>query len=134
MLMYLLKRLLYVLPVAFGVSIICFLLVHIAPGDPLSAVLPPDASAQLQEEMRRVYGFDRALPIQFGLWLMKALHGDLGRSIATGRPVLDEVGKAVRHTMVIAMLAPIIGFAVGCPFRFVPASFPVAWVHRAAST
>src|SRR5258708_6696802 len=134
MLMYLLKRLLYVLPVAFGVSIICFLLVHIAPGDPLSAVLPPDASAQLQEEMRRVYGFDRALPIQFGLWLMKALHGDLGRSIATGRPVLDEVGKAVGNTMVIAMLATIIGFAFGCTFGFVAGYFRGSWLDRAAST
>src|SRR5258708_39425739 len=99
MLMYLLKRLLYVLPVAFGVSIICFLLVHNAPGDPLSAVLPPDASAQLQEEMRRVYGFDRALPIQFGLWLLKALHGDLVRSIATRPPVLVQVVTPDAHTM-----------------------------------
>src|SRR5260221_11455148 len=133
MLMYLLKRLLYVLPVAFGVSIICFLLVHIAPGDPLSAVLPPDASAQLQEEMRRVYGFDRALPIQFGLWLMKALHGDLGRSIATGRPVLDEVGKAAGNTMGIAMLATIIGFPFGCPFGIVAGHLPGPWLARAAS-
>src|SRR5258708_24554690 len=118
MLMYLLKRFLYVLPVAFGVSIICFLLVHIAPGDPLSAVLPPDASAQLQEEMRRVYGFDRALPIQFGLWLMKALHGDLGKPIATRPPVLAEVGKAVGNTMGIPKSTTIIGFPFGCTFGF----------------
>ena len=54
MLKYIAERILYTLPVAFGVSIVCFMLVHIAPGDPLTSILPPDASAQLQEEMRRM--------------------------------------------------------------------------------
>jgi peptide/nickel transport system permease protein len=102
---YLLKRLLYVLPVAFGVSIICFLLVHIAPGDPLNAVLPPDASADMQEEMRRIYRFDKPLPVQFGLWLLKTLRGDLGKSIDSSRPVFDEIRDAVGNTLTIAVLA-----------------------------
>jgi len=89
MLKYLAKRILYVLPVAFGVSLFCFLLVHIAPGDPLTSVLPPDASQAMQDELRKIYGFDRPLPVQFGLWLLKALQGDLGTSIATGRPVAE---------------------------------------------
>src|SRR6267154_18703 len=134
MLIYLLKRLLYVLPVAFGVSIVCFLLIHIAPGDPLSAVLPPDASAQMQEEMRHIYGFDRPLPIQFGLWLAKALQGDLGTSIATGRPVFDEVSKAVGNTLMIAILATLIGFVVGGLSGFVAGYFRGSWLDRAAST
>jgi peptide/nickel transport system permease protein len=134
MLVYLLKRFLYVVPVALGVSVICFLLVHIAPGDPLSAVLPPDASQQMQDEMRRIYGFDRPLPVQFGLWLMKALEGDLGRSIATGRPVLDEVTKAVGNTTMLAVLATAIGFVFGCSFGFVAGYFRGSWLDRAAST
>jgi peptide/nickel transport system permease protein len=134
MLIYLLKRCLYVLPVAFGVSIICFLLVHIAPGDPLSAVLPPDASAEMQEEMRRIYGFDQPLPIQFWLWLVKALHGDLGTSIATGRPVFDEVRKAVGNTTMIAVLATLIGFIVGCLFGFVAGYFRGSLLDRVASS
>jgi len=60
MLLYILKRLLYVTPVAFGVSIVCFLLVHIAPGDPLSAILPADAPLSLQEQMKAAYGFRSA--------------------------------------------------------------------------
>jgi peptide/nickel transport system permease protein len=134
MLIYLLKRCLYVLPVAFGVSIICFLLVHIAPGDPLSAVLPPDASADMQEEMRRIYGFDQPLPIQFWLWLVKALHGDLGTSIATGRPVFDEVRKAVGNTTMIAVLATLIGFIVGCLFGFAAGYFRGSLLDRVASS
>src|SRR5271155_1817594 len=102
MLSYFLKRLVYVIPVAFGVSVFCFLLVHIAPGDPLTLILPPDASQQMQDEMRHIYGFDRPLPIQYWLWLVKALQGDLGQSIATGRPVLQEVSKAVGNTVMVA--------------------------------
>jgi peptide/nickel transport system permease protein len=133
MLTYLLKRLLYVLPVAFGGSVICFLLIHIAPGDPLSSVLPPDASADMQEEMRHIYGFDRPLPVQFWLWLTNALHGNLGTSIATGRPVLSEVSNAVGNTVMIALAATFIGFLLGSFFGFVAGYFRGSWLDRVAS-
>ena len=111
--LYILRRVLYVLPVAIGVSIICFLLVHLAPGDPLTAVMPIDATAEQQAEMRRAYGFDQPLPIQYGIWLWKVLHGDLGNSIATGRPVLAEVRRAVGNTLILASVATVIGFTFG---------------------
>jgi peptide/nickel transport system permease protein len=130
---YFLKRLIYVAPVALGVSFFCFLLVHIAPGDPLTSVLPPDASAAQQEEMRRIYGFDKPLPVQFVLWLWKALQGDLGVSIATGRPVAAEVGKAVGNTLIIALLAMVIGFLLGSLFGFIAGYFKGSWLDRAAS-
>ena len=134
MLKFLLKRILYVIPVAFGVSVICFLLVHLAPGDPLVSILPPDASAQLQAEMRTIYGFDRPLPVQFGLWLLRALHGDLGTSIATGRSVIEEVSRAVGNTVMLAMLAAIIGFLFGLLFGFLAGYFRDTWIDRAVTT
>ena len=73
MLIYIAKRLVLVVPVVFAVALVCFLLVHIAPGDPLVSVLPPDASQALAEQMRKAYGFDRPLPVQFGIWVWKAL-------------------------------------------------------------
>jgi peptide/nickel transport system permease protein len=133
MLTYLLKRLVHTLPVAFGVSVVCFLLVHIAPGDPLTSVLPPDASAQLQAEMRKIYGFDRPLPVQFGLWAVKTLQGDLGTSIATGRPVASELKKAIGNTLMLAVLATLIGFILGCLFGFVAGYFRGSWIDRLAS-
>ncbi|MDP3254897.1 ABC transporter permease, partial [Bosea sp. (in: a-proteobacteria)] len=133
MLKYLAKRILYVLPVAFGVSLFCFLLVHIAPGDPLTSVLPPDASQAMQDELRKIYGFDRPLPVQFGLWLMKALQGDLGTSIATGRPVAAEVWRAVGNTLLIAGLATVIGFVFGCFFGFVAGYFRGSYLDKFAS-
>ena len=81
MLAYIAKRLVLVVPVVFAVALVCFLLVHIAPGDPLVSVLPPDASAGARRtDASKAYGFDRPLPVQFGIWLWKAL------SMATSAP------------------------------------------------
>jgi peptide/nickel transport system permease protein len=133
MLIYIAKRLVYTLPVALGVSIVCFLLVHIAPGDPLTSVLPPDASAQLQAEMRKIYGFDRPLVVQYGLWVAKTLQGDLGVSIATGRSVATELSSALGNTLMLAVLATLIGFLFGCLFGFVAGYFQGSWLDKLAS-
>jgi peptide/nickel transport system permease protein len=133
MLAYAFKRLLMTLPVALGVSLVCFLLVHIAPGDPLVSVLPPDASEALQAQMRALYGFDRPLPVQYGLWLWKAVQGDLGTSIATGRPVALELGKAIGNTVMLAVLATVIGFVLGCLFGFVAGYFRDSPLDKIAS-
>jgi peptide/nickel transport system permease protein len=133
MLIYVLKRLLYVTPVVIGVSIICFLLVHIAPGDPLSAILPADATQQQVEQMRAAYGFDKPLPVQYALWFWKVLHGDLGTSIATGRSVAAEVMRAVSNTLILATVATLIGFTFGALFGFVAGYFRDSWIDKAAS-
>ena len=130
---YLLRRLAYTLPIMVGVALVCFALVHLAPGDPLVSILPPDASAELQERLRELYGFNRTLPEQFASWLWRALHGDLGASIASGRPVADEVMRAVANTLRIAMLATFIGFLLGSLFGFVAGYFQGSWVDKAAS-
>jgi peptide/nickel transport system permease protein len=134
MFVYTLMRLIYVIPVALGVSLVCFLLVHLAPGDPLIAVLPPDASAQLQAEMRTLYGFDRPLPVQFAMWFWRVLHGDLGTSIATGRAVAEEVWRAVGNTVMLAILAAIIGFVVGVACGFLAGYFRDSFVDRLVTT
>jgi peptide/nickel transport system permease protein len=133
LLLYALKRLVYVLPVAFGVSIVCFLLVHLAPGDPLTAIMPIDATAEQQAQMRAAYGFDKPLPVQYGIWLFKVLQGDLGASIASGRPVASEVGRAVGNSLILASLATLIGFGFGTFFGFVAGYFRGSLLDRLAS-
>lgn len=130
MLAFIAKRLLLVMPVVFAVALVCFMLVHIAPGDPLVSVLPPDASVQLAEQMKKAYGFDRPLPVQFGIWLWKALHGDLGTSIASGRSVTEEVFRAVGNTLRLAFLAAFIGFVFGALFGFTAGYFRDSWIDR----
>jgi len=133
MIAYLLRRLLYTLPIMVGVALVCFALVHLAPGDPLVSVLPPDASAELQAQLRTLYGFDRSLPEQFFSWVWRAVQGDLGTSIATSRPVTAEVMTAVVNTLRLAVVATLIGFFFGCLFGFVAGYFRNSWIDRGAS-
>lgn len=133
MLAYLLRRVLYTLPIMAGVALVCFALVHLAPGDPLVAILPPDASEDLQKQLRTLYGFDRSLPEQFFSWVWRALQGDLGTSIATSRPVAAEVMTAVVNTLRVAVVATLIGFFFGCLFGFVAGYFRNSIVDRIAS-
>jgi len=133
LLSYLIRRLVYALPIMLGVALVCFALVHIAPGDPLVSVLPPDASAELAARIRQLYGFDRSYPEQFVSWLWRAVQGDLGTSIATGRPVRDEVFRAVGNTLRLAAIATLIGFILGSLFGFVAGYFRNTWIDRLAS-
>ena len=131
---FLLRRIVYTIPIMLGVSIVCFALVHISPGDPLVSILPPDASIELQEQLMAIYGFDRSYPEQFLRWLGRALQGDLGNSIATGRPVTSEVFNAVGNTLILAVTATVIGFTLGSLFGFVAGFFRDSWIDKLAST
>ncbi|MFT4265927.1 MAG: ABC transporter permease [Xenophilus sp.] len=133
MLAYLLRRIVYTLPIMLGVALVCFSLVHIAPGDPLVSVLPADASAELQAQLRTAYGFDRPLPEQFARWVWRALHGDLGLSIGTSRPVATEVMRAVGNTLQLAVAATLVAFVLGCFFGFVAGYFRNSLLDRFAS-
>lgn len=110
------RRILYALPIAIGVTVVCFSLVHLAPGDPLNAVVGPDAPAEVVETLKRAYGFDKPLPVQYARWLMRAISGDLGRSIATGRPVATEMRAAIGNSVVLAVIGAALGFTFGCLF------------------
>ena len=133
MLGFLLRRLIYSLPIMLGVALVCFGLVHLAPGDPLVSILPPDASADLQAQLIELYGFNRSYPEQFVTWVWRALQGDLGTSIASNRPVAAEVMTAVGNTLRLAMLATLIGFVLGSLFGFVAGYFQNSWLDKFAS-
>jgi peptide/nickel transport system permease protein len=133
MLNFLFRRVLYTLPIMLGVALVCFALVHVSPGDPLVSILPPDASAELQAQLLELYGFNRSYPEQFVSWVWRALQGDLGTSIASGRAVTDEVVRAVINTLRLAVLAMLIGFFLGCLFGFVAGYFQNSWLDKGAS-
>ena len=110
---YLIKRLLFAIPIALAVTALCFSLVYLAPGDPLSAVLPSDASQEVVDLVKAEYGLDKPVPVQYLLWLKRAVTGDLGKSISSGRPVAEEIGKAIGNSLLLAGLASALAFTVG---------------------
>src|SRR5487761_2317485 len=113
MIRYILRRFLYVIPIALGVSIVCFSLVYIAPGDPLETVLPPDATAATIAIVKHAYGFDKPIPVQYFIWLGHVLTGNFGMSIADGRPVILDVTEALANTALLALFAVPLSFFVG---------------------
>jgi peptide/nickel transport system permease protein len=130
MLSYISRRILYAIPIAFGVSVVCFSLVYIAPGDPLQTVMPPDATADMIAVVRQAYGFDKPLPVQFVIWLGKVMTGDFGMSIATRRPVLQELILALSNTGLLALFAVPISFITGFLMGTVAGCFPGRWIDR----
>ncbi|TPG49210.1 ABC transporter permease [Roseomonas nepalensis] len=132
MLLYLVRRVLYAIPIALSVGLVCFMLVQIAPGDPINAIVPADAPQEVVEQVRRDYGLDKPLPVQFGLWLMRVVQGDLGRSLATGRPVTADLASAVGNTLTLALVAAGIGFVMGTLLGTVAAVFRGSLLDKAA--
>jgi peptide/nickel transport system permease protein len=110
--LYAARRIVYAVPIAIGVTVICFCLVFLAPGDPIQMLLPPDASQQDVEYLKKLYGFDRPIPIQYAKWLARAARGDLGVSLQTSRPVFDEVSRALSNTVTISLGAVMLAFSL----------------------
>ncbi len=125
-----LRRILYAVPIALGVSIVCFSLVYLAPGDPLQTILPSDASADTIALIKHEYGFDRPIPVQYALWLWHVVHGDFGVSIATRRPVVLEVTDSLYNTMMLAIFAVPLAFGIGYVFGAIAGCFPGTWLDR----
>lgn len=110
---YAARRIFFAIPTLFGVSIIMFFLLFVAPGDPLASLLPPDASADQRDKLAHHMGLDRPIIVQYGKWLAHALQGDLGRSIQRGTPVFPEVIEAIKNTVLLAVIAAALSISTG---------------------
>jgi peptide/nickel transport system permease protein len=110
-------RLIGVLPVMFGVSVVIFILMHLAPGDVTTVLLGPQATEAAKIELRHALGLDQPLPLQYGKWLLRTLTGDFGTSIATQLNVATLVLPRFLNTMLLTVaslfLSIVIGYGVG---------------------
>jgi peptide/nickel transport system permease protein len=99
---YIVRRLILVVPVLFGISVIVFLVMSLIPGDPATAILGAYATPENVARINRELGLDQPLPLQYVTWLSGVLQGDLGRSYSLNRPVIDEVLERLGPTLVLA--------------------------------
>jgi peptide/nickel transport system permease protein len=104
-----------IIPVLFGISLLVFLLVHLIPGDVAQILLGTQATDQQLETLRRTFGLDRPLPVQYLDWLSHILRGDFGVSFRTNRPVLPDLVARFGVTLQLTLTSMVIALAVSIP-------------------
>jgi peptide/nickel transport system permease protein len=110
-----LTRLLTMIATLFGVAVVVFVVIRVAPGDPISMMLPPGASQADIDRLRALYGLDKSLVEQFVIWLTGVVHGDFGTSISLRQNVLGLVLGRLPATLELSIFALLIALAVGLP-------------------
>ena len=114
---YVVRRLLHVVPVLLGVSVVVFLTMKLVPGDQAEALLGPQATPEGMAQIRHALGLDRPIYVQYGRWLWLVLHGDFGYSWNLGRPALDVLLPKIANTLILGvasfLLAVFLGVAGG---------------------
>ncbi len=124
MLSYILKRLLLMIPLVFGITIITFAVIHLAPGEPLGVGVEMSlkASAQAMETLRQLYGLDRPLHVQYIDWLKRFVQFDFGKSFVDGREVIDKIKERVPITLTINLLSMFLILLVAIPIGVMSAA------------
>jgi len=112
---YVVRRVLAIIPVLFGISVLVFALVHLIPGDVAQILLGTQATDQQIETLRRTFGLDRPLPVQYVDWLSHILRGDFGVSFRTNRPVLPDLVARFGVTLQLTLVSMVIALVVAIP-------------------
>ncbi len=128
---YLARRLLTALPVLFGVVTITFLLIHFVPGDPVDIMLGDQASALDRQALRAELGLDRPLPAQYARFWSGLLVFDLGRSMQSKRPIVEEIAERFPATAELTFAAMLLAVAIGLPLGVLAAVRRRTWLDRA---
>jgi peptide/nickel transport system permease protein len=118
---FVVRRVLLVVPVLFGLLVLTFVLVRIVPNDPAAALAGQNATPQQVAEIRTKYGFDRPLVVQFVVYLQQVVQGDFGASIYSGRPVATDIGQRLPATLELTFTALALGVAAGIPLGVIAA-------------
>jgi len=121
MVRYAVRRLLLLGPVVLGAAVVAFGLLLLLPGDPAIALLGQEASGPELARFRHLLGLDRPVPVQLALYLWRIVHGDFGRSVTLGAPVLRLILSTLPATLELAVSSIILAVALGLPLGLVAA-------------
>jgi len=133
MLVYLLKRLLFMVPMLLGITLISFLVIHLAPGTPveMQTTMNPKASLEAQKRLRELYGLDKPLHVQYGDWLTRLSQLDFGRSFSPDRrPVWDKIRERIGITLGLNFLSLLIVLGVAIPLGVLASVHPHSWFDK----
>ena len=122
MLEFIARRSLQAIPVLFGVSVAVFLLVNMMPGSAIDVLLPPEATQELVDQVKRIYGLDRPIWQRYFSWLLLLLSGDLGTSVFSAKAIGPDLFDALKNTLQLAVLSAAVGFSSGTLLGFFAAT------------
>ena len=127
------RRVLQVVPVLLLVTFFSFILVHLSPVDPALLLAGENPTPTQIEEIRRFYGFDQPLLVQYGKWLWNVLHGDLSISMLSREPVINTIASKFPATLLIVVYGMIIAVVVGAPLGIWAAAKPGSFADQFAT-
>ncbi|MEY7851720.1 ABC transporter permease [Natrarchaeobius sp. A-rgal3] len=128
MLKYVIRRLLVMIPVLLGVTVLITLLINLSPGDPARAALGAQADAQAVENLRHEIGLDQPVYLRYVEWVAGVLQGDLGTSIVTGEPVNQMIMERLPATLELSIVAIAITFVIALPLGVLSAVRQYTWM------
>jgi peptide/nickel transport system permease protein len=132
---YLLRRLLFLPVVLWAVSFIVFVLMRAVPGDPTTAIVGEKAPKELRDRVRRERGFDRPILVQYGLYVGRLLHGDLGKSYKrSSEKVSEQIARKLPHTIELSVAALLIALIGGLGFGILSAVYKGTWIDAASTS
>ena len=132
MLTYIARRLLLAVPTLFGVLVVVFLLIYVAPGDPVQEMVGERADAATIARLRAELRLDDPLPVQFGHYAAGVVRGDLGRSYITNRPIVSDLLERFPKTLQLAGAAMLLAATIGITVGVLTARRPGGWLDRLA--
>jgi len=118
---YILRRLVISVPLLFGITVITFVIINAAPGDPITAFIDHGMSAEDQQLRKAALGLNEPVPVRYLLWLNELLHGNLGYSILTGRPVAERVTQRLGASLQLMFAALFISLVLALPIGIMSA-------------
>ena len=127
---YVTRRILQLIPVLLGISILIFAVMKMIPGDVISGILGIEATPELRAQLAAKYGLDRPYVVQYLDWMGGVLRGDFGESIRTSAPILPEIMSRLRVTGELTILAAIISWIIAIPLGILAAVKRNSWVDR----
>ena len=131
--LYLSKRLLFMVPMLIGITLVSFAVIHLAPGTPveMQTTMNPKASLEAQKRLIELYGLDKPLPVQYWDWLKRMSRLDFGRSFSPDRrPVWDKIKERIGITLGLNLLSLLIILAVAVPLGVVAAYRAHSWFDK----
>jgi peptide/nickel transport system permease protein len=125
---YIVQRVLFIIPVALLVSFMTFMIIHLVPGDPARVLLGEEATPQTVAALRQQLGLDKPLLVQFGIWFLQLLHGNLGQSIQLQQPVWQAIQQRLPVTAELGVAALIFSLVIAVPLGIYSATHRDTWV------